>query len=238
VTDSAVPGITPEAILAHLDGEDLPHVAAYLQTSPEGAALAAEYRALQGNLTRLLYRHDCPTTQQLGDYALRLPAPADQVAIAAHVITCPHCAAELTQIRTFLTVEDGPPPLGLIERTRRVLTAAIAPRPSATTFALRGAAGAGTQTYLIEDITISIDLIASARRGRSELAGLVWRERDDALAIAGSSVSLIAAIDPQQTTEIDEFGNFLFADVPPGDYRLEVVLGADTIVINNLRIGR
>ncbi len=238
MTDPEISGITPEAILAYLDGEELPHVAAYLQTSPEGATLAAEYQALQGNLARMLYRHDCPTTQQLGDYALHLPAQAEQVAIAAHVTTCPHCTDELAQIRTFLAIEADPPPLSLIERARRQLTATLAVLPTATSAALRGSAGASVQTYQVEDITVTIDPLASSHGGRSDLAGLIWREHDDAPAVAGAPVTLVAPDAPQQTTEIDEFGNFLFADVPHGDYQLEVVLGDDTIVINNLRVGR
>ena len=37
---------------------------------------------------------------------------------------------------------------------------------------------------------------------------------------------------------IDEIGNFAFDDLAAGDYRLEVLLGGDTIVIDGLRIGR
>ena len=72
MADPEKSSITPEAILAYLDGADLPHVAAYLRTSPEGAMLAADYATVAGNLTRALYRHECPPTQHLGDYALAL----------------------------------------------------------------------------------------------------------------------------------------------------------------------
>jgi anti-sigma factor RsiW len=238
VTDPEISGITPEAILAYLDGEELPHVAAYLQTSPEGATLAAEYQALQGNLARVLYRHDCPTTQQLGDHALRLPAQAERVAIAAHVTTCPHCAGELAQIRTFLAIEADPPPLSFGERARRIIVAALAPPPATAPTALRGSAESDTRTYQADDITITLDVASGSRRDRRNLTGLAWRDRDDAAPVAGATVALLAAGDTASTAAIDELGNFAFDDVLPGDYRLEMTLGDDVIMIALLRIGR
>lgn len=235
VTDSETPGITPEAILAHLDGEDLPHVAAYLQTSPEGAALAAEYRALQGNLVGALYRHDCPPTQRLGDYALRLLAPADQVAIAAHVTTCPLCADELAQIRAFLTVEVGPPPIGIGERARRLVATLLDAAPVGAGAALRGSDTGSTLTFRAEGFTITLDDFATSRRGYRSLIGLI---EQPATAPGDAAVSLFATDGARRDEVIDEIGNFAFDDLAAGDYRLEVLLGGDTIVIDGLRIGR
>ncbi|MFN8516811.1 MAG: hypothetical protein U0232_01295 [Thermomicrobiales bacterium] len=238
MTVSETPGITPEAILAHLDGEDLPHVAAYLQTSPEAAALAAEYRKLQGNLIGALYRHDCPPTQRLGDYALRLLAPADQVAIAAHANTCPLCADELAQIRAFLAIEADLPPLGLGERARRIIVAVLAPPPATAPTALRGTVVGATQTYLAEDVTISLDVAAGSRRDRRSLTGLAWRDRDDATPLAGATVALIGADGATRTEAIDELGNFAFDDVPTGETRLEIALADELIAIAPLQLGR
>ena len=228
--------ISREAILAHLDGADLPEVAAALQASPWSAALAAEYAALQGRLVQSLYRHDCPPTQSLGDYALQLLPTAERVALATHVNACPHCATELAQIRTFLAVEADAPPLGLAERGRRLfvaLAALPAPIPHA---ALRGIGAGGGQTYQVEDIAITLDPLASAPHGRGTLTGLIVRERDDSLADA--PVTLTSPDGTAQTTTIDEIGNFVFEEIAAGDYQLEVRIGDDTIVIRDLHIGR
>lgn len=235
MTDPPIPGITPEAILAYLDGEDLPHVAAYLRASPEGAALASEYRALQGDLARALYRHDCPTTQQLGDYALRLPW-ADQVAIAAHVTACPHCTGELAQLRAFLATEEDAPPLSLGERARRVIAAVLAPPPVAAPIALRGSSERQTYTYQAGDITVTIDVASGSRRDRRTLTGLVWRDRDDAPPLDGAIVALTGAGGTERAAVIDELGNFQFDELPTGDHRLEIALAGEVVTIEHLRV--
>jgi hypothetical protein len=222
-------------ILAHLDGEDLPHVAAHVLRSPEAAALAAEYRALQGNLTRALFRHDCPTTLQLGDYALNLAAMADQVAIAAHVTACPHCTAELAQIRAFLAVEADPPSLSAGERIRRLLIAVLAP-PTLGLAAFRSVAGRATQTYRVEDYRIAIDPLAGSDPALFDLDGTIWRERDDAPAVAGAAITLVVADGAARTIAVDDFGSFLFEGITPGDYRLEVALADEDVVIPHLLI--
>jgi anti-sigma factor RsiW len=235
VTDPEIPVITPEAILAYLDGEELPHVAAYLQTSPEGATLAAQYQALQGNLARVLYRHDCPTTQQLGDYALRLPASADQVAIAAHVTTCPLCTGELAQVRAFLAIEADPPPLSIGERARRLVATLLDAPPLGAGAALRGGESGSTLTFRAEGFTITVDDFATGRRGYRSLVGLVeW----PAPAPGDATVLLFAADGARRDEAIDETGNFVFDDLAAGEYRLEVLVGEDTVVIDGLRVGR
>jgi hypothetical protein len=230
--------ITPEMILAYLDGADLPHVAAYLRTSPEGAMFAADYATLAGDLTRALYRHECPPTQQLGDYVLALLPAADRFAVAAHVDTCPHCTGELAQIRAFLAVEADPPPLGAVERVRRLVTAVFAPPPATAYAALRGDGDSQAQTYQAEDITITLDIAGGPRRDRSSLTGLIWRERDDAEPLAGERVTLLGEATPALTATIDEFGNFAFDDVPHGSYRLEVAAGDALVAIGPFSIGR
>ena len=231
-------GITPEAILAYLDGADLPHVAAYLRTSPEGAMLAAEYATVAGNLTRALYRHECPPTQHLGDYALALLPASDRFAVAAHVDSCPHCAGELAQIRAFLAVEADPPPLGAGERIRRLVTAVFAPPPATAYAALRGDGDSAAQTYQAEDITITLDFAIGVRRDRSSLTGLIWRERDDAEPLTGERVTLLGEDSPALTATIDELGNFAFDDVPHGSYRLEVAAGDTLVALGPFAIGR
>lgn len=231
MTDFARPNITPEMILAYLDGEDLPHVAALLASSPDAVALADDYRALQGELSRTLFRHDCPTTGQLGEYALNM----NQFAIAAHITACPHCTAELVQIRAFLAVEADPPALRSGERIRRLLTAVLA-LPALDSAAFRSVAGATTQTYQVEDYTIALDPLATPRQARFDLDGSIWRERDDAHPVAGAAITLNAADGATRTTTIDEFGSFLFEDIPNGDYHLEIALDEEDIAIPHVRV--
>lgn len=225
--------ITPEAILAFLDGEDLPHVAAYLRSSPEGAMLAAEYATVAGGLTRALYRHDCPPTQQLGDYALGLLPPADRFAVAAHADDCPRCADELAQIRAFLTIEADPPPLTPLDRARRLVATLLAPPLAPAGAALRGDAADTALTYQAGEHTITLDQFATGRRGRRNLVGLLVGPTPP----ADGAATLTAADGVILTEPIDAGGNFAFDDLSAGDYQLEVRLGEECLAIDGLRVG-
>ena len=235
VTDRVTPGITPKAILAYLDGEDLPRVAAHVQTSPEGAALAVEYQALQGNLARARYRHDCPPTQLLGDNALHLPAPAGPVAIAAHITISLLCAAHLAQFRAFLAAEDDPPRAGIGERARQLVAMLLAAAPVGAGAAMRGSDTSNPLTFRAEGCTITLDDFATSRRGYRNLVGLIaW----PAAALGDATARLFTPDGAHRDGAIDEIGNFVFDDLPTGEYRLEVLLGGDTIAIDGLRVGR
>ncbi len=230
------PNVSPEAILAYLDGEGSPTIAAALQASPERATLAADYTTLQGGLIQALYRRDCPPTQSLGEYALELLPMAERVALATHVTDCPHCASELAQIRMFLAVEADPPRSSIRERARRVIVALLAPPPSAAYDALRGSGAGGMRTYQAADLTVTLDTAAATRRGLGNLTGLVWHERDDAATLTGAAVALIGANKQATTTTIDDLGNFAFDGVPYGDYRLELTIGEAIVVIEAVAI--
>lgn len=241
--------VSPEDLIAYLDGEASPDVAAHVRACPVCSAAAADYardlRRLQGKL----FRFECPPSHRLGEYELGVVSPEQRTAIAAHVVECPLCTAELRTLRDFLAGDLvaglADPAPGPVERLRRVVATVLAPRPAGAYAGLRGAAtaDAGTQTYQAGDISISVSTTPAAARGRLSLSGLIWREDVDG-EIAGSMVALIGAEDdtpmaqPRQTTEIDELGNFTFDEVEPGAYRLEVTLGDQIVVIDNLQFGR
>ena len=91
-------------------------------------------------------------------------------------------------LRDFLATEDDAPPVGAVERMRRIVATLLPPPPLASPYAsLRGAADATTRTYQAGDVTITLDLGAPVRRGRTSLVGLIWREGDDPETIAGSA---------------------------------------------------
>ena len=167
--------------------------------------------------------------------------------LSTHVVECPLCTAELRTLRDFLAGDlvaglAGPAP-GPVERLRRVVATVLGPRPAGACAGLRGVgADARTRTYQAGDVSITVSTAPAARRGWLSLSGLIWREDADGER-AGSSVALIGAEDdtptaqPGQTTEIDELGNFTFDEVEPGAYRLEVTLGDQIVVIDDLPLG-
>jgi anti-sigma factor RsiW len=207
--------VTREEILAYVDGDAPEHVAEHVRRCPACRAEAGRLAELQGRLRQALYRFDCPDPHALGEYALEILDPRQRAQVAAHVIACPHCTAELQTLRTFLAIEPEPP-AGLVERLRRVVATLVAP-PTAPAYAgLRGSTARGTRRLL--------------------LAGLVTRDRGGPETVAGGEATL-ASGDVSRRERIDDLGNFTFDAVAPGRYRLEVRLADQVLVIEELQVG-
>lgn len=229
--------VTPEDLIAFVDGEASGPVGEAIESDPTLRAAADAYRRTQHHLQRYLYRFDCPSPRALGEYDLGLLAPAERTRIAAHVVACPHCTAELRMLRDFMAVED--PPVGATGRLRRLVATLLPPPPLASPYAsLRGADDATARTYQAGDVTITFDIGMPVRRGRTSLTGLIWRESGDPETMTGSSVVLMGGDRATETTEIDDVGNFTFDDIIPGTYHLEVTLGDDLITIEGIPIGQ
>lgn len=231
--------VTPEDLIAFVDGEASGTVGEAIAADPALRAAADAYRRTQHRLQRQLYRFDCPSPQMLGEYDLGLLAPAERTRIAAHVAACPRCAAELRMLRDFLAMEEDAPPVGAVGRIRRLVATLLPPPPLLSPHAsLRGADDATARTYQAGDVTITLDLGAPVRRGRTSLTGLIWREGGDPETITGSPVVLMGGDHAPETTQIDDIGNFTFDDIIPGAYHLEVTLGNDIITIEGIPIGQ
>ena len=230
--------VSPEEMLAYIDGEAPPRVVEHLRSCPDCMAAAREYARVQRRLQVSLQRFDCPSPQRLGDYELDILAPEERTAVAGHVVECPRCTDELRTLRDFLALEIAAPPIGPLERARRLIAALVVPAPGAAHARLRGVADTATQTYRAGDVTISLHTGPGARRGRGGIEGLAWRESGDTEGLAGTSVTCIAEGGETRTTEINDLGNFTFDDVASGTARLEVLLGDHIVVIEGVRIGR
>ncbi|HET8629404.1 MAG TPA: zf-HC2 domain-containing protein [Thermomicrobiales bacterium] len=232
------PGVaTPEDLLAYADGDAPPTIVEHVRACPACAAVAAGYAAAQRHLRRRLYRFDCPSPQELGDYELGLLPPAERTRVAAHVVACPHCADELRTLRDFLAGE----PAALTRPTgplRRLVATLLEPAPGAAYAGLRGADDATAQTYQAGGVTIALDTQFDRRRGRGALTGLLWQEDPAAADLAGAAATLLAPDGATRTTALDDVGNFAFDDLAPGRYQVEVTLGDQLVTIPELRIGR
>lgn len=231
--------VTPEDLIAYIDGEASGEVSAMIEADPALRAEASAYAQAQRHLLRNLYRFACPSSQTLGEYELGMVAPAERTRIAAHIVGCPRCTAEMQMLREFLATEEDAPPVGAVGRIRRMVATLLPPPPLISPHAaLRGRGDGAARTYQADDVTITLDLGAPVRRGRTSLVGLIWRDNDDPATIAGSTVTLLRDGDIMHTSEIDDVGNFAFDDITPGTYELGVTLGEDHITIEGVAIGQ
>src|SRR5947209_9504492 len=104
---------------------------------------------MERELTIRLYRFDCPSPHQLGEYNLDLVGPEDRTRIAAHVVDCGECRAELTLLREFLAqptpVTSSEP---LFRQARRIIATLLPPKAAGLAYGgLRGNSDTTARTF-------------------------------------------------------------------------------------------
>jgi hypothetical protein len=239
------PGPSDTDLLAYLDGELDDQVAAHLEQCPHCRARAQDLADLQGQLTKRLYRFDCPSPAELGEHLFGL-VPSDRAeAVADHISACPHCAGEVAQLEGYLA--DLTPDLELspLEQAKarvRVLVARavnagmgvdalIQPAPS---FAgLRGDE-AGPLIYEADGLQIVIEVQSDpGQLDGHTLLGLVMGLGDSHQLKA----HLWRAEQRIATVEVEDLGNFAIPNVAPGSYKLILSGPEEEIHIQDLEIG-
>ena len=230
--------VTPDELVAYLDGVAPPGVTQHLRTCASCAAEADAYRRVQSRLGRRLHRFECPSPQTLSEFELGFLAAEERQAIIAHLPDCPLCARELRDLRTFLAEDpthEVAPRSGVVAGLRTVIATLVAP-PARPAYAMRGSTEVAAQTYRAGNVTISI-ATGPAILGYATLSGLVWSDDAESEELAGHEVTLVAETGASYATRLDNLGNFAFEDVYPGVYRLETRLSDHLVVVENVRIG-
>jgi hypothetical protein len=227
-------GVTPEHLIAFIDGEAPPLIAARIRASPTLSATADGYAKTQWALQQRLSRFACPSPHQLGEFALDLLAPQERTRVAAHLIACPRCTTELQTLRAFLG-ESAERSIGVAERMRRIVATLVSP-PSSMRAAVRGMGEVAPRSYRAADVTITLDVVAGKGQETVTILGLVWQEHAEPDALAGGLVRLYAGDDLLQTTAIDDLATFTFTNVATETYQMEVTLDTLQIAIEGLRL--
>jgi anti-sigma factor RsiW len=226
--------ITPEDLVAYVDGEAPARVAEHVRRCRRCRSEVERYALVERRLGAVLRRFDCPSPQRLGDMELGLLPPEERLTVAQHVAECTRCTDEVRTLRQFLAVEPAAEP-GLVERLRRIVAVLVEPPPGFALGALRGAADATSRTYLADGTTITVSVEPGLRHDRATLMGLVAREaRPDVL--AGLGAELVGADGTVAGAQTDELGSFSFEDVVPGLYRLQLRLDDVVVVVEDLSV--
>lgn len=230
--------VTPEDLVAYAEGDGDSRTAAHVASCPWCAAEAASYAALDRTLTARLWRAECPATLTLGEHVLDLLDPQGALAVRAHVAVCPHCTAELDELRTALggdplaELATGP---GLL--TRLVMRLVPAPGQGLAFAGVRGA-GSATRTYEADHLTTTLTVEPEPERGRRRwsLAGLVLHEGGEQLP-AGIAVRVVRAGTVAAEATLDDLGNFVIGGLEDGIYDLELDLPDRVLAVEGLEIG-
>ena len=226
--------VTSEAILAVADGEANPLVEAHLATCPHCAAVAEWYARDQRRLVGALYRLDCPSSLALEDYHLGLLTPRERLAVAAHVVDCVPCGADLARLRresrAMPPAPDNPP------GWRRRLVAALQPRPRDLAAGLRGADDA-LQIYDAEEFTIAIEIEWDPARRRGTVTGLL-SARESRPDLAGATAMLYDEAETLvNSATIEATDTFFLEEIAQGTYRVDLALGDRVIGIGGIDVG-
>lgn len=189
------------------------------------------HEELEGELRRALYRFDCPAAHTLGEYQLGLLEPEQRTRIATHAVGCDECRMELQTLRSFLATPINVPQT-VVERARRVVANLFSPRAGLAYSGLRGAADTSTRVYEAGDVTVTV----GPGQASGTLVGLVVPGAIAPEMLEGRGVRLLPRQGQPLSVNLDDLGNFEFAEIPAGDYVLEIDLADGIIVVEELHI--
>jgi len=175
---------------------------------------------LENQLSKALYRAFCPETLELGEYQLGMLSSQQTNKIQTHLAECPHCRAELAQLKSFLKEVGADLETSLADRVRIWIAERIPPgnagsSGTALAFGLRGEVSS-VHFYQAGEAQITLEVQDDpSAPGRKTLVGLVLGDE-----IAELQAHLWQADQAVATAEVDELGNFTLLGLEPGQYEL------------------
>ena len=235
------PELDDRTLLIYIDGEATPDTVAHLERCSHCRERAHRLARLQRRLTRLLYRIDCPSPLELGEYHLGMLPAVQMEAIGHHLEECPHCRQEIAQLEGYLadlapTLQPGPLEQA-VERVRVLIARLVSggmPGPMAMAPAYAGTRGdesGAPLVYQADDVQVIVEVEADAERpDRKTVLGLVVG-LDEA---SDFKAHLWQAGQRVTTTAVDELCNFVLPGLLPGEY--ELVLAGPKLEIHVQRV--
>lgn len=236
---------------AYLDGEEMPHVATFLERHPALLATLRQEQARSRRLQDALYRFDCPPVETLQAYLWDQLASPTQQQLHIHLQQCVRCHAELAALQNFvneplpaaLPAASAPAQPGLreqwqawLEQIQVIVATLVTPGGAQLAgVALRSSATAGPHAYLFE-------------AGNTEVSLLVHQQLDGTLRVDGQLFATEPLIEPRYvftsaqpdllpiTGDISATGTFAVTNLPAGSYQVVIKLPNQAIVVPNFNL--
>jgi hypothetical protein len=157
--------------------------------------------------------------------------PTERTAVATHVLECDECTSELKELRAYLAFEPAGR-TGLRANLRRIVAHLVGGQSAgALAPAFRDVEPASVVVYRTDMVQISVTQTPGVRPATICLDGLVLWRSGSLEPVAHSEVSLTPAVGSPLTSWTDELGNFVYEDLDPGTFRLELALPDEVVVV-------
>jgi len=209
--------------MAFLDGEADPETKLHLQQCDYCRDRVKTLEREQKLLTSQLYRASCPSTDELGEFHLRMLPSDRMLVIAQHVRECPLCTREIEQLKEFLSDLAPASEGNLLQQTKRLIAQLVSGRGASSmagepSFALRGT-GEGPMTFEAESTVIVLD-VQLANEGKVNILGQVAADDQDLW--TGSTVTLNRTDGSKTTDILNDLGAFHFEQVSSGSIQIMI----------------
>lgn len=217
------PALDDTQIISYVEGEADDAIMAHMKECPYCAERANRMTLLQNRLRARMYRSDCPSAMELGDYHLGLMPASRKLVIAQHLRQCPHCRHEVADLEEFLVPEGQPD----FMTTAKVLFAKLVGTEDKPAFgALRGESK-GPLTFEADGVVITLDMSPGSNSHLSLLGQLAADDQDE---WTGATVELQQAEISPLTTSLDDLGAFRFETVRTGSIKFSITSPGGVVI--------
>lgn len=229
------PPLTPDQLSAVIDGSAEAPVYDHLAQCEPCKTRFHDAKKAERLLTQKLYRWDCPSPAQLGDYHLGILAGETAVTVTQHLAECARCGAELRTLRVFMATPEGIPsvqtrPQSEARADRPRLDEIVARLlPRTTALAMRGETTREPVVAEAEGVMIILDLQPSDQ-GRVSILGQIAAEAQDRWTSA--LVQLRQSGNLQAMATVSDLGTFQCRSILPGatEIRVTPIVGRTIVV--------
>lgn len=209
---------------------------------------------IENKLKTILFRSYCPSKMDLGEFELGLLSPQRENEIGAHLVSCPHCQADIVQMRQFMAL----PAIGIekaavvteqkspmLERIKVIVVDLLSPpagmqSPAALQPVFRGAESETTTRVIEADayivaITASSDKISKSKHA---IIGDITPLFDDDETFQDWTAGLWRSGQLLASTEVGADSHFSFKQLQLDNPPHELILSGPTVEIHlqNLHI--
>ena len=208
------------------------------------------YKRTDRCLVSRLYRSECPSGTKLSLYCANLLPEEERTSVAAHLLDCSLCAAEVEDTRRFFAATElFPPEFSPFRASVRHVFATLVKQQAQ--LVLRGeepsTPALWPRQYHADSIDLSLHL-SRASNGEYMLLGIMTDPTKSVEAFEGITAELYrapgpiatdgaeAGAIPLQSTQVDDLGNIVFSAVPVGTYVMIVHLPERELIIEDVTI--